>query len=235
MNKNEQLECRSPPQMQSRYQPAIYPARHRLSSGTAPEAIAILAAAHRCRSCRNWIAHAAGGVDAHSGDAISRGTRENRVASGSGRNPRLKPPKDTSVRANAHVSASMGRERPVASRGHWCDVRAGCRRGCRRLAQTCAPRLDRALLYEGTEVFVLTQSAASIEPTGQHTVQVSFDTGRGRRDVGTLGRSRRAVRSECQRPSASNRRRAHGCRSRSRPSMLRLRSSISVWPGSRSS
>lgn len=28
-----------------------------------------------------------------------------------------------------------------------------------------------------TEVFVVTQSAASIEPTGQHTVQVSFDSG----------------------------------------------------------
>ena len=28
-----------------------------------------------------------------------------------------------------------------------------------------------------TEVFVVTQSAASIEPTGQHTVQVSFDDG----------------------------------------------------------
>lgn len=28
-----------------------------------------------------------------------------------------------------------------------------------------------------TEVFVLTQSAASIEPTGQHTVQMSFDDG----------------------------------------------------------
>jgi hypothetical protein len=28
-----------------------------------------------------------------------------------------------------------------------------------------------------TEVFVMTQSAASIEPTGQHTVQVSFDSG----------------------------------------------------------
>jgi Type VI secretion system VasI, EvfG, VC_A0118 len=28
-----------------------------------------------------------------------------------------------------------------------------------------------------TEVFVMTQSAASIEPTGQHTVQVSFDDG----------------------------------------------------------